>query len=72
MVFLLWIVLLLLLFIFQIATILICEYKRPAKSVAWLSILYIFPIIGFVMYYFFAREYVRRKKVHEVSTEWAR
>ncbi|WNR43916.1 cardiolipin synthase [Paenibacillus roseipurpureus] len=59
-----WLVMILLLFIFQAATILISEYRRPAKSVAWLSILFIFPIIGFVMYYFIAREYVRRKKVH--------
>ncbi|MGO4496208.1 cardiolipin synthase [Paenibacillus sp. 2RAB27] len=64
-----WIILLLLLFIFQAATILICEYKRPAKSIAWLSILFIFPIIGFFMYYFIAREYARRKKVHDHSSE---
>jgi cardiolipin synthase len=66
---LLWIVLLMLLFILQAATILICEYKRPAKSVAWLSILFIFPIIGFVMYYFVAREYSTRKKIHRHSGE---
>lgn len=66
---LVWIILLLLLFIFQAATILICEYKRPAKSIAWLSILFIFPIIGFFMYYFIAREYARRKKVHDHSSE---
>lgn len=59
-----WLVFILLLFIFQTATILISEYKRPAKTIAWLSILFIFPIIGFVMYYFIAREYSRRKKVH--------
>jgi cardiolipin synthase len=58
-----------LLFIFQAATILICEYTRPAKSIAWLSILFIFPIIGFVMYYFIAREYARRKKVHGHSSD---
>jgi cardiolipin synthase len=66
---LVWIILLLLLFIFQAATILICEYKRPAKSIAWLSILFIFPIIGFFMYYFIAREYARRKKVHGHSSD---
>ncbi|KRE75377.1 cardiolipin synthase [Paenibacillus sp. Soil750] len=64
-----WIILLLVLFVFQAATILICEYKRPAKSVAWLSILFILPIIGFLMYYFIAREYVRRKKVHGHSSD---
>ncbi|MDR6552165.1 cardiolipin synthase [Paenibacillus qinlingensis] len=66
----LWVLLLLLLFIFQAATILICEYKRPAKSVAWLSILFIFPIIGFIMYVFIAREYVRRKRVHVLASPY--
>ncbi|MGG1553565.1 cardiolipin synthase [Paenibacillus ferrarius] len=64
-----WLASLLLLFILQAAAILLSEYKRPAKSVAWLSILYIFPIIGFVVYYFMAREYVRRKRVYRDHRE---
>lgn len=59
----LWIVLALGLFIFQIATILLLEYRNPSKAVAWLSVLFILPIIGFVMYYFLAKEYTHRKKV---------
>ncbi|MBP1965146.1 cardiolipin synthase [Paenibacillus aceris] len=58
-----WVVCVLLLFIFQTATILIGEYKRPAKTVAWLVVLFIFPIIGFIMYYFLAKEYSQRKIV---------
>jgi cardiolipin synthase len=58
-----WVVSVLLLFIFQTATILIGEYKRPAKTVAWLLVLFIFPIIGFLMYYFLAKEYTQRKTV---------
>jgi len=58
-----WLVVALLLFIFQIITILFHEFRYPAKTVAWLVILFIFPIIGFIMYYFLAKEYTHRKKV---------
>ncbi|MCD1259568.1 cardiolipin synthase [Paenibacillus athensensis] len=56
-------VIILLLFIFQTATIVIGEFRRPSKAVAWLLVLFIFPIIGFVMYYFLAKEYSQRSKV---------
>ncbi|MBD0379637.1 cardiolipin synthase [Paenibacillus sedimenti] len=59
----LWIVIVLLLFIFQTATILIGEYRRPSKTVAWLLVMFIFPVIGFIMYYFLAKEYSARKMV---------
>ena len=60
-----WVVLALLIFIFQIATILILEFRHPSKTVAWLLILFILPIIGFVMYYFLAQEYRRRRTVRK-------
>lgn len=53
----LWIILALLLFISQAAFVLINEYCRPQKAVAWLVILYVFPLIGFLFYYFVAKEY---------------
>ncbi|MDB5052197.1 MAG: cls [Bacilli bacterium] len=58
----LWITILLVLFIFQIATILIAEFRHPSKTVAWLVILFIIPLIGFVMYYFIAKTYKHRRK----------
>lgn len=58
-----WLSIALGLFIFQIATILVTEFRNPAKAVAWLSILFIFPIIGFIMYYFLAKDYTQRKKM---------
>lgn len=58
-----WLVVILVLFIFQIATILISEFRRPEKAVAWLSILFILPVIGFIMYYFLAKSYTQRRKV---------
>lgn len=59
----LWVVIALLIFLFQIATILILEFRHPAKSIAWLFIMFVFPAIGFVMYYFLAKEYKHRRKV---------
>ncbi|WP_166246321.1 cardiolipin synthase [Paenibacillus turpanensis] len=58
-----WLIVLLLLFIVQIATVLISEFRRPSKTVAWLTIIFMFPIFGFVMYYFLAAEYRQRRKV---------
>jgi cardiolipin synthase len=60
-------VLILIVFIFQAATILVLEYRRPANAMAWLFILFLFPIVGFVLYYFLAREYQRRRKVRKRS-----
>jgi len=60
-----WLVLALVVFIFQMATILIAEFRRPAKAVAWLLILFVFPLIGFVMYYFMAKDFQRRRTVRK-------
>lgn len=61
----LWLTIALTVFILQIATILILEFRRPANMVAWLLILYVLPVIGFVMYYFLAKEYSNRKKLRK-------
>jgi len=58
-----WLTLALLLFILQIATILIVEFRRPSKTIAWLSISFLFPIVGFLFYYFMAQEYRQRTVV---------
>ncbi|WP_020618775.1 cardiolipin synthase [Paenibacillus daejeonensis] len=60
-----WLVLALLIFIFQIATILIAEFRRPSKAVAWLLILFVFPLVGFVMYYFMAKDFQQRRAVRK-------
>jgi cardiolipin synthase len=58
-----WLAAILLIFIFQAATILLLEHRRPAHAVAWLFILFLVPLVGFALYYFLAREYRRRRKV---------
>jgi cardiolipin synthase A/B len=58
-----WIVIVLILFIFQIITILFSEFRHPEKAVAWLTVLFFLPVIGFVMYYFLAKGYTQRRNV---------
>ncbi|MFB5267034.1 cardiolipin synthase [Paenibacillus enshidis] len=56
-----WLVIALLIFIFQVGTILLLEFRNPSKAVAWLFILFCFPLVGFVVYYFMAQDYKKRK-----------
>ncbi|MBB6732491.1 cardiolipin synthase [Cohnella zeiphila] len=56
-----WLAAILLIFIFQAATILMLEHRRPAHAVAWLFILFLVPVVGFALYYFLAHEYRRRR-----------
>jgi cardiolipin synthase len=58
-----WVVIILILFILQLAMVLIAEFRHPNKTIAWLMILFILPMIGFVMYYFLAKEYSHKKMV---------
>lgn len=51
-------------FIFQAATILLLEFRRPAHATAWLFILFLFPLVGFILYYFLAQEYRRSRKAN--------
>ncbi|MCC2684385.1 MAG: phospholipase D/transphosphatidylase [Paenibacillaceae bacterium] len=62
-----WIVLALALFIFQIATVLLIEFRRPTYAVAWLFILFVIPVAGFVLYFLMAKEYSRRRKIRRRS-----
>ncbi|MBJ6360231.1 cardiolipin synthase [Paenibacillus sp. GCM10012307] len=67
-----WVIIALVVFIFQVLTILIVEYRHPSKAVAWQLILFVFPLIGFVTYYFMAKEFQRKRTVRRhgiVSTE---
>lgn len=56
-----WLTVALILFIFQFALMLAAEYRRPAKAVAWLTLMFAFPLVGGVFCFFAARDYRRRK-----------
>ncbi|TFE27263.1 cardiolipin synthase [Cohnella luojiensis] len=56
---------LLFIFIFQAATILLLEFRRPAHATAWLFILFLFPLVGFILYYFLATEFRRSRKARK-------
>lgn len=53
----LWIIMALLLFIIQIAAIIILEYRHPDRAVTWLLIMFMIPFIGFLLYFFVAKTY---------------
>ncbi|MCM3204469.1 cardiolipin synthase [Paenibacillus illinoisensis] len=63
-----WLVIILVVFIFQAATILVLEFRNPSKAVAWLFILFCVPLVGFVVYYFVAQDYNKRKKVRKAGS----
>ncbi|WP_442601882.1 cardiolipin synthase [Paenibacillus sp. KN14-4R] len=63
----LWCVIFLSLFIIQLATILLGQYRHPSKVVAWMVILFVFPPLGAFMYYFLAKDYHHRKKISRIS-----
>ncbi|SDP23629.1 cardiolipin synthase [Paenibacillus sp. yr247] len=52
-----WLTLLLILFIAQIGFILFWGYKNPSKTVAWLTITFLLPFVGFVLFFFIAKDY---------------
>ena len=58
-----WIIIILGLFMAQFITVLFVEYRYPSKTVAWLTIMILVPVIGFVMYYYLAQGYKHRRKV---------
>ncbi|HEY2493137.1 MAG TPA: cardiolipin synthase [Paenibacillus sp.] len=58
-----WLLIVLLVFIFQMITILILEFRDPSKAVAWMFIGIFIPFFGFVAYYFVAQEFKKRTKI---------
>lgn len=69
----LWLVVILLIYLFQVVTILLLEHKHPPKALAWLLILFCFPLVGLVMHYFLAQEYTARRRMrkHEIWADYA-
>ncbi|MNO16038.1 Major cardiolipin synthase ClsA [compost metagenome] len=55
--------LILCLFILQIAVILLLEFRRPQRALAWLFIAFCCPPLGLLFYYFFGRNYWQSRKL---------
>ncbi|WP_274649414.1 cardiolipin synthase [Paenibacillus humicola] len=60
-----WALLALAVFVVQIAAVLAAEFRRPAKAVAWLLVLFACPPLGFFLYYYLAREYKAKRSFTE-------
>lgn len=61
---LVWLLLVaLILFVAQVGIVLLLEFKNPSKTTAWLLIIFLLPVLGFILYYFVAREYRKQRFV---------
>lgn len=61
------IIILLALFILQVASIMLIERRRPSKAVAWMFLLFICPFIGLIFYFFLAKQYRQSVRVKRRS-----
>ncbi|WNQ10509.1 cardiolipin synthase [Paenibacillus aurantius] len=59
----LWLLIFMLVFIVQVVVVLFMEFKNPSKTTAWLLIIFLLPVVGFMLYYLVAREYQKRRLV---------
>ncbi|MBW4081406.1 cardiolipin synthase [Paenibacillus sp. S150] len=55
--------LILCLFILQLAVILLLEFRRPQRALAWLFLTFCCPPLGLLFYYFFGRDYWQSRKL---------
>lgn len=58
-----WLVGILIAFILQMAIILLFEFRRPEKAMAWMTIAFILPVLGFILYCLVAQDYRKRTKL---------
>lgn len=57
------IVLLLSLFVLQIAIIVLLEFRRPQRAIAWVFLSFCCPPAGLLLYYFLGRDYWQSRKI---------
>jgi cardiolipin synthase len=55
-----------LIYSFVATTVVILERKKPEKTISWLLIFAVIPLIGFVIYLFFGRNWKRRKLTSDI------
>ncbi|MGG6313067.1 cardiolipin synthase [Paenibacillus macerans] len=53
----LWIILAISLLVIQIIAVILLEYSRPYKAIAWIVIVLMVPLFGFLLYCFIGKEY---------------
>jgi cardiolipin synthase len=58
-----WLAIAMFVFILQVLLVLFLEFRNPSKTTAWLLIIFLFPVLGFIMYYFIARAYQKRGRI---------
>lgn len=59
----LWLIWILIAFILQMAIIILLEFRSPGKAIAWMTIAFILPVFGFILYCLIAKDYRKRTKL---------
>ena len=49
-------------------TIIFLERKTPTTALAWVMVLFLLPVLGIVMYFFFSQNIARKQTVEQVLT----
>ncbi|WP_138755226.1 cardiolipin synthase [Paenibacillus sinopodophylli] len=58
-----WLIAVLVVYMIQVAVVLLMEHRRPAQLTAWLLIVLVCPGIGFIAYLILGKDYVRRRAI---------
>lgn len=67
-----WLTAALVVYVAQLAAILLVEHRRPAQMTAWLFIALVCPIIGFIAYIMLGKDFTRRKRFDAYKQEMIR
>ncbi len=55
--------------VFLISIVIFLEKRNPSQTIAWLLILLVFPVIGFVVYFLFGRNFRKRRMFKKMADD---
>ncbi|WP_053372204.1 cardiolipin synthase [Paenibacillus sp. FJAT-27812] len=64
-----WFIAVLIIYIVQLAIVFMMEHRRPAQLTAWLLIVFICPIVGFIAYLVLGKDFTRRRRIERYKQE---
>lgn len=67
-----WLSVILIVYIIQLAVVFVMEHRRQVQLTAWLFITFMFPFIGFIAYIMLGKDFVRRRRMERFKQETIR
>lgn len=64
-----WLTAALVIYIVQLAAVLLMEHRRPAQLTAWLLIAFVCPFIGFIAYLIVGKDFTKRRQIERFKQE---